>query len=733
MGILLATTVYPYNIGDVHDHTTALLLSCLKWLLWTIMWLLFITWLAFIFCFPLSIVNVTIADFTTLTTPTFLGIEGPMFLIYSGPVLIIAFLSVPYLLISQKQQQQEIKKMSRRKCPSYHLSTFPLVVDGPLGVVSAAECVGILIFVSYFLWSVGLYAVAGEAVLAGLKSDILPFMFNIGGVSLGYIGIFCLAFLFLPIARGSILLRLMDIPFGHAARYHIWLAHLTVSLFLLHGICFMVEWAIEGVLLEEILTWTGKSGTSNLAGVINLSIILMMWVTSLGPVRQHYFEVFLYTHQLYILFIIFLALHIGSMYMSIVAAPILLFMLDRFLRFCQSKNNAHILSTTCFPQGILKLVLSKPKNLRYNALSFIFLRVGEVSRLQWHPFSVSSGSLDGDQTHLSVIIKALGGWTTKINEISSSICRAHQCPEEHQLPRITAFVEGPYGHEVPHHLMYKKLVLIAGGVGIAPFLAVLSDIFQLVSSGKPCLLQDILLVWAVKKSNELSLLSTIDIKLLVPPNLDILVYITRESEPPLMEEEGTVVDDKALINSFDHSPPVSNPSKMSGLVGSGDIMWCGIYLVSTTIGLIMLVCLLNVYYINPYDIPSGWYQGLLFVACMVASVIIFGGFVVALWHRWDVTQSSKQSNDDLLVTTTHDQNGLCPDIVASTKVKYGSRPVFKEIFEFITESWGNVDVGVIVCGPPTLESTVAGRCRSLNIWKQPHHPIFHFHSHTFSL
>ncbi|KAI9177237.1 hypothetical protein LWI28_012704 [Acer negundo] len=336
------------DIGDVHDHTAALPLSCLKWLLWTIMWLLLITWLAFIFCFPLCIVNVTIADFTTLTTPTFLGIEGPMFLIYSGPVLIIAFLSVPYLLISQKQQHQEIKKMSRRKCPSYHLSTFPLVVDGPLGVVSAAECVGILIFVSYFLWSVGLYAVAGEAVLVGLKSDILPFMFNIGGVSLGYIGIFCLAFLFLPIARGSILLRLMDIPFGHAARYHIWLAHLTVYLFLLHGICFVVEWSIEGVLLEEILTWT---------------------------------------------------------------------------------------------------------DLRYNALSFIFLRVGEVSRLQWHSFSVSSGSLDGDQTHLSVIIKALRGWTTKINEISSRICSAHQCLEEHQLPGITAFVKGPYGHEVPHHLM----------------------------------------------------------------------------------------------------------------------------------------------------------------------------------------------------------------------------------------------------------------------------------------
>ncbi|KAK1566518.1 hypothetical protein Q3G72_001001 [Acer saccharum] len=130
------------DIGGVHAHTTALLLSCLKWLLWTIMWLLFITWLAFIFYFPISIVDDTFADFTTLTTPPFLGIEGPVFLIYSGPVHIIAFLSVPYLLISRKQKLQEIKKMSGPKFPSYSISTFPLVVDGPLGVISAAECLG---------------------------------------------------------------------------------------------------------------------------------------------------------------------------------------------------------------------------------------------------------------------------------------------------------------------------------------------------------------------------------------------------------------------------------------------------------------------------------------------------------------------------------------------------------------------------------------------------------------
>lgn len=70
------------------------------------------------------------------------------------------------------------------------------------------------------------------------------------GLRLGSIGIFCLAFLFLPVARGSVLLRLIDIPFEHATKYHVWLGHLTMVLFTLHGLLYVIAWAMEGRLLE---------------------------------------------------------------------------------------------------------------------------------------------------------------------------------------------------------------------------------------------------------------------------------------------------------------------------------------------------------------------------------------------------------------------------------------------------------------------------------------------------
>lgn len=78
------------------------------------------------------------------------------------------------------------------------------------------------------------------------------FLLELTGLRFGFIGLICLAFLFLPVARGSILLRLIDIPFEHATRYHVWLGHLTMALFTLHGLFYVIGWAMQGRLVEEV-------------------------------------------------------------------------------------------------------------------------------------------------------------------------------------------------------------------------------------------------------------------------------------------------------------------------------------------------------------------------------------------------------------------------------------------------------------------------------------------------
>ncbi|KAI4298874.1 hypothetical protein L6164_032387 [Bauhinia variegata] len=723
----------PVDAETSFANKTPLFVSASKFALKFLIWVIFISWAALIFLFPAESVSDLFRKWIHATSGTPFGITGSIFMLLSGPILIIAFLAIVHLIISGEEELQE-KKASKN--PRLRLWTFPVLVNGPFGVVSATEFIGIVLFSVYILWAVYAYTMrslsyVSEHQISFKFKSIL--MLKIMGLRFGSIGLFCLAFLFLPVSRGSVLLRLIDIPFEHATKYHVWLGHLTLAIFTLHGLFYVIGWAMDGRLVQEIIEWK-DIGVANLAGVISLLAGLFMWVTSLPGVRTWNFELFFYTHQLYVVFVVFLALHVGDFIFTMAAGAIFLFMLDRFLRFCQSRRTVNVVSAKCLPCGTVELVLSKPPNLRYNALSFIFLQVRELSWLQWHPFSVSSSPLDG-KYHLSVLIKVLGKWTEKLRD---KIVDAEPLKDLSLQPRsaITASVEGPYGHEVPYHLMYENLVLVAGGIGLSPFLAILSDILHRLRDGKPCLPRNILVVWAVKNSKELPLLSSIDIEGICPffsdkINLDIHIYVTREPVPPL--EEG--YNYKPVKSSL---CPMPSDFGMSVLVGTGNNFWSGLYVISSTIGLVILVGLLHIFYINPYGVYQWWYKGLLFVACMVASIVIFGGLVVVLWHVWEKQNSAKEKDETKVDQFEQDDTLASKDsteekIAQSTIIRYGSRPDFTEIFALISEQWGAVDVGVLVCGPPTLQTTVAQEIRSHSVTRQRHHPIFHFNSHSFDL
>ncbi|KAL5704777.1 ferric-chelate reductase (NADH) [Ranunculus cassubicifolius] len=713
-----------------------LVVSSAKWTLRVLMWAVFLAWAALIFFFPAESVQKLARKFFKATNGTVFGTAGSTFLLFSAPVMIITFLAIVYVNLIASTTQNIHDEKKKRKFKGFRLWTFPVLVDGPFGVVSAAEFIGIVVFAVYVIWSMYAYTMQNLHLLS--KFSLLDraksiLLLEVSGLRFGSIGLYCLAFLFLPVARGSFLLRLIDIPFEHATRYHVWLGHLTMLMFTLHGGLYLLAWTMDGRLIHEMLQWK-STGIANLPGVISLLAGLLMWVTSFHPVRKSYFELFFYTHQLYIVFAIFFALHVGDFIFSMASAGMFIFLLDRFLRFWQSRKSVEVLSATCLPCGTLELVLSKPKNLRYNALSFVFLQIRELSWLQWHPFSVSSSPLDGKH-HVAVLIKVLGDWTRKLGEsiVSKSLDPLKDSLLQAQY-KITASVEGPYGHESAYHLTYGHLILVAGGIGISPFIAVLRDILHNIAQNKPCMPEKVLIVWAVKKSKELSLLYSINIESLCPNHstklhLEIQTYVTQESDPPL--------EDGKICNSTNSTYfPLANNSGISGLVGTGDNIWSGIYVVFSSIGFIIFMALVDKYYIKPFGIKFGWLTGLLFVVCMVASVFTFGALVVLLWHLWEKRESSYEKcegydnkNEEVKV----DEPMTLTALDSLSTIQYGCRPNFQEIFSSVSDSWGHVDVGVIVCGPPTLQSSVAKEIRSQNLMGKRNQAFFHFNSHSFDL
>ncbi|KAG0483081.1 hypothetical protein HPP92_011165 [Vanilla planifolia] len=649
-----------------------------KLLLKSLIWVIFLAWVAAIFFQPLYGRKV-FSVWIKLTEGSVFGVTGSIFLAFSAPILAIAILAYIYVAYFMGENF----KRSNYRFPRFRLWTHPVLVDGPFGVVSAVEFIGIILFVIYVLWSVIVYLIHDHKLIESLHLTVKEtscFMLEITGLRLGSIGMFCLAFLFLPISRGSIILRMIDIPFEQATRYHVWLGHLTMAIFTLHGLLYVIAWAMQGKLLQEIQEWN-DIGIANFPGVISLAAGLLMWVTSLRPVRRAYFELFFYTHQLYVIFIVFLALHVGDFIFSYAAGAIFLFVLDRFLRFCQSRTTVDVVSAVCRPCGIVELVLSKPPALQYNALSFIFIQVRELSWLQWHPFSVSSSPLDGKH-HMSILIKVLGKWTAQLKNI---ISEQPQKDFQSKFNGISASIEGPYGHEMPYHLMYENLILVAGGIGISPFFAILSDILHLTGEGRPCIPKNIL-------------------------------------------EDG-VSHEKVVLPP----PLISTSNPMSCLVGTGHIAWAGAYVLASTTGFILFYALLELYYLTPFQVVTWWYRGLLFTICMVSSVVILGGMVIFFWDKWEKRRQKYErlmENKDERKSTVNKTISTTPDfskedLSSVQTVHYGSRPDFRAIFSSYAERMGHVNFGVIVCGPPGLQCSVAKECSHHIKESRIAHPIPH--------
>ena len=107
-----------------------------------------------------------------------------------------------------------------------------------------------------------------------------------------------------------------------------------------------------------MLKWA-KTDISVVAGELSLVAGLIMWATTFPRIRRKMFEVFFYAHHLYILFMVFFVFHVGISYASIMLPGFYLFMIDRFLRFLQSKGNVRLISSRVLPCETIELNFSK--------------------------------------------------------------------------------------------------------------------------------------------------------------------------------------------------------------------------------------------------------------------------------------------------------------------------------------------------------------------------------------
>lgn len=113
-----------------------------------------------------------------------------------------------------------------------------------------------------------------------------------------------------------------------------------------------------------MLKWS-RIGISNVAGEVALLCGIVMWIASFSRVRRKLFELFFYTHHLYIVFVAFFVLHVGFSYSCIMLPGFYLFLVDRFLRLLQSQENIRVVSARVLPCHAVELNFSKDPSKSY--------------------------------------------------------------------------------------------------------------------------------------------------------------------------------------------------------------------------------------------------------------------------------------------------------------------------------------------------------------------------------
>ncbi|KGL95406.1 NADPH oxidase 3 [Charadrius vociferus] len=256
---------------------------------------------------------------------------------------------------------------------------------------------------------------------------------------------------------------------------------------------------------EVLTTVAGITGV-----VITVALILIM-TSSTELIRRSCYEVFWYTHHLFVVFFVGLITHgmgqlvRGQTPQSLllhnvtyckdhylewenatqcplpqfsgnkpaawkwVLSPMVLYICERIVRFWRFRQEVVITKVVTHSSGVLELHMKK-RGFKMGPGQYIFLQCPSVSQLEWHPFTLTSAP---EEDFFSIHIRVIGDWTAALFKAFGAEEKAFK--ELWMLPRVA--VDGPYGSATTDVFQYRVSVCIAAGTGVTPFASILKSIW----------------------------------------------------------------------------------------------------------------------------------------------------------------------------------------------------------------------------------------------------------------
>jgi predicted ferric reductase len=211
---------------------------------------------------------------------------------------------------------------------------------------------------------------------------------------------------------------------------------------------------------------------------------------------------------------------------------------------------------------------------------YVYIKCPEISLLEWHPFSLTSPVHKRSTNEVySLHVQAIGDWSKQLKDKielekkrlmieKSNLCQWKICHCNNNNSRcdntglnhqifgrdVKIFVDGPFSSPTQDVFSFRRSICIAGGIGITPFLSVISFLMSDDYRLQATKLEKLHVIWIVKYMKDVSLMKTFFSDLQDKSNdrkhlrdlLTIDVYLTRDEsrddgDPKLLGYQKVIV------------------------------------------------------------------------------------------------------------------------------------------------------------------------------------------------
>ncbi|KAI9047433.1 hypothetical protein LZ554_008877 [Drepanopeziza brunnea f. sp. 'monogermtubi'] len=333
----------------------------------------------------------------------------------------------------------------------------------------------------------------------------------------GFTAFACIPILIALAGKANLVTILTGISHEKLNIVHRWVAWISFALAWAHTIPFFwISHTDGGYENVKKQFYMGNTGRTMWGGVPPLTMLALLCLLSLEPIRARFYEAFYQVHILLgITYFGLLFWHAGNVldswhYLYATMAVWLASWLARTFWYTQPLNIRNSwfegapAKVTPRAGDMTEIELVAPLGFKFTPMQHCFLRVPQLAWLGNHPFTICTSYLtptveeknEGIQEYqqrLVFLARAHSGFTKKLASYAAT----------HPDNQLSVWIEGPYGGISRRvELAYDHMILIAGGGGITAMLPWLSLLAQKVAAGalSETRVRRISLFWTVKDS-----------------------------------------------------------------------------------------------------------------------------------------------------------------------------------------------------------------------------------------